>query len=199
MCARTHGGLSKKMNMRGTYIARNDDDHVVLTGRDDAGRKTASKLFAHRHGLRHRAFSIFLFDDSGRFLLQRRALEKYHSGGLWSNTCCSHPRPGEGITAAARRRLREEMGLECDLVHLFETHYRAKVSKALIEDEDVAVFAGTCTTAPRPNPAEVMDFSWRQANDIERDLAENPHVYSVWFAKYWKTAFDGYRTILRAA
>jgi isopentenyl-diphosphate Delta-isomerase len=120
----------------------NSADDVILVDEHDRALGTMAKLAAHQRGLRHRAISVIVRDRDNRLLLQQRAATKYHSGGLWTNTCCSHPRPGEDTLEAARRRLREEMGVACELQLLFSTHYRADVSRGLIEDEIVHVFGG---------------------------------------------------------
>src|SRR5215510_9669857 len=120
--------------------SENSADEVILVDEHDRPLGTMGKLEAHRRGLRHRAISVIVRDRHNRFLLQQRAAEKYHSGGLWTNTCCSHPRPGEDTQEAAGRRLKQEMGFTCELTFLFSTHYRADVSRGLIEDEIVQVF-----------------------------------------------------------
>src|SRR5689334_21695042 len=122
--------------------ADNAADQVILVDADDRPLGTMAKLEAHRRGLRHRAVSVIVRDGKNRLLLQQRAAVKYHSPGLWTNTYCSHPRPGEAAIDAARRRLAEEMGVACALSFLFSTHYRADVPGGLIEDEVVHVFGG---------------------------------------------------------
>jgi isopentenyl-diphosphate Delta-isomerase len=130
----------------------------------DNERGTASKLEAHRKGLLHRAFSVFVFNSKGELLLQKRATSKYHSGGLWSNTCCSHPLPGESPAMGAHRRLREEMGFMCMLHYAFSFVYRAELDNDLIE----------------PNPQEVSDYKWISMNELEKQLKENPSAYTTW-------------------
>lgn len=165
---------------------------VVLVDADDRPIGTMEKLDAHLHGFRHRAFSIFICDTAGRFLLQRRALGKYHSGGLWTNTCCSHPRPNETIEAAAHRRIVEEMGFSCELTHLFLTDYKAPVSSGLIENEVVHVFGGRFDGEPHPDPSEVMAWTWRQPEVIEKDIQAHPENYTVWFGIYWRRFWKAY-------
>ena len=135
------------------------------------------------NGLRHRALSVIIGDRRGRVLLHRRAAGKYHSGGLWTNTCCSHPRPGEPTGDAAVRRLAEEMGINCALAPLFTMNYRADVSNGLVEDEIVHVFGGHFNGAPAPNPHEVSEWCWKSFAEIERDVDERPEIYTVWFRK----------------
>src|SRR3954451_2191269 len=130
-------------------------DDVILVDEYDNEIGTMPKMEAHLKGKLHRAFSVFIFNAEGDLLLQQRAAHKYHSGGLWTNTCCSHPRPGEDTMDAAQRRLAQEMGLRCPLTHLFTTHYRAAVSRDLIEDEVVHVFGGRHDGEPDPDPHEV--------------------------------------------
>ena len=170
--------------------ADNAADSVILVDADDRPLGTAPKLDAHRRGLMHRAISVVVRDDRGRLMLQRRALAKYHSGGLWTNTCCSHPRPREDTHAAASRRLAEEMGFGCDLTFLFRTHYRAQVSNDLIEDEVVHVFGGRHDGAPDPDPGEVAEWRWMSADELARDVAERPEIYTVWFRKYCSQFWD---------
>lgn len=171
-------------------------ERVVIVDKKGNGVGEAGKLHVHREGILHRAFSVFIFDGDGRFLLQQRAVEKYHSGGLWSNTCCSHPRPGEGVHDAARRRLVEEMGMRCDFFPLFETSYLARFSNGLIENEYVHVFAGTCDMEPSPNPAEVMDYKWMDASALRSSLRQRPDAYSFWFKQYWDRAYESHRSRL---
>ncbi|HXL69439.1 MAG TPA: isopentenyl-diphosphate Delta-isomerase [Xanthobacteraceae bacterium] len=159
-------------------------DEVILVDANDVATGTMGKLEAHRLGRRHRALSVIIRDSSGRLLLQRRAETKYHSGGLWTNTCCSHPRPGEGIVDAAARRLTEEMGIACPLTFLFSTHYRAAVSNGLIEDEIVHVFRGRFDGTPVPDPAEASAWRWEHPREVERQLANRPQDYTVWFQQF---------------
>lgn len=163
-----------------------DIESVILVDADDRPLGTMEKLDAHRHGLRHRALSVFVCDQAGRFLLQQRALNKYHSGGLWTNTCCSHPRPNEPVEAAAHRRIAEEMGFSCELTHLFSTEYSAPVSSGLIEHEIVHVFGGRFDGVPQPDPNEVMAWTWRDPEEIARDIEAYPENYTVWFGIYWR-------------
>lgn len=162
----------------------NGNDTVILVDSSDRPLGTAEKFDAHRRGLKHRAVSALVRNSQGLMLLQRRALGKYHSGGLWANACCSHPRPGESATAAARRRLREEMDIDCSLAPLFVTSYRAGVSGDLTENEVVHVFGGTYDGAISPDPAEVMEWKWMPFSDIVADQSARPEIYTVWFRHY---------------
>jgi isopentenyl-diphosphate delta-isomerase len=165
-------------------------DAVSLVDADDREIGTMPKLEAHRRGLLHRAISVVVRDSRGRLLLQKRALGKYHSGGLWTNTCCSHPRPGEGAAEAAARRLVEEMGFTCSLTFLFPMQYRAPVSNGLIENEIVHVFGGQFDGKPDPDPHEVMAWSWKDAADVAKDVENRPEAYTVWFQKYCREHWD---------
>lgn len=161
-----------------------DADAVILVDADDRSVGTCDKLDAHKRGLLHRAFSVLVFDAARRLLLQKRAAGKYHSPGLWTNTCCGHPRPGEDLPAAAARRLEEEMGFCCPLTFVFQTRYTAAVPPDLIENEIVHVFVGRYDGDPRPDRSEIDDWRWRSLEDIVRSVAREPAVYTVWFRKY---------------
>lgn len=156
-------------------------EQVILVNRDDTPVGVREKRAAHVAGALHRAFSIFVFDGHGRTLLQRRARTKYHSGGLWSNTCCSHPRPGEPTHAAAQRRLREEMGFGCALQTAFSFIYRADVGGGLVEHEYDHVFIGRFSGDPVPNPGEVEDWRWARPDDVRREMLTHPHRFTHWF------------------
>jgi isopentenyl-diphosphate delta-isomerase len=153
---------------------------VVLLDALDEEIGVCGKVEAHREGLRHRAFSIFVFDSGGQLLLQQRSPLKYHSGGLWTNTCCGHPRPGESTHTAARRRLKEEMGIECELREVFRFSYRAVLPNGLTENELDHVFVGTCDACPDPDPEEVSDWKRADCATVAQDLQRNPQDYTVW-------------------
>lgn len=162
---------------------------VVLVNENDRSVGTAGKLRAHTEGWLHRAFSIFLFDSTGRLLLQQRAAEKYHSGGLWSNTCCSHPKPGESPLEGARRRLPEEMGVTASLTPAFQKTYHLPVETALVEHEHNHVFVGTLETPDvHPSPKEVTDWTWMQPDALRDDVAARPDRYTSWFRLLLKPA-----------
>jgi isopentenyl-diphosphate delta-isomerase len=162
-------------------------ERVILVDEHDREVGSSEKLRAHLDGALHRAFSIFVFDAGGRLLLQKRARTKYHSGGLWSNTCCGHPRPGEETTAAARRRLREEMNFVCELREAFDFLYRAELEGALVEHEYDHVFVGEFEGTPAPDPSEVEEWKWMSMDELRRGLREQPAHYSYWL----KVAFEG--------
>lgn len=156
-------------------------EHVILVDPADRPIGRMEKMQAHREGRLHRAFSVFLFNDQNQVLLQRRALDKYHSGGLWSNTCCSHPRPGEATRDAAERRLKEEMGITCPLRPLFSFVYHVILDQGLTEHEYDHVFVGRYSGTPEINPAEVVDWAYRDITEVAEDLRQNPGQYSEWF------------------
>lgn len=156
-------------------------EHVVLVDEKDKEIGVMPKLEAHIYGLLHRAFSVFIFDDRGRILLQRRALDKYHSGGLWTNSCCSHPRPSEDVKYAALRRLREEMGMECDIEEVFSFVYKAKFDNGLTEYEYDHVYLGHSNTLPQINKEEVEEFKYMTRDELLHDMAGHPEKYTEWF------------------
>jgi len=156
------------------------EEQVVLVNEADEPIGQMEKLAAHRQGRLHRAFSVFGFDAEGRLLLQKRAASKYHSGGLWTNTCCSHPRPGESIAAAAGRRLREELGLEFPVEPAFTFLYRAPMANGLEEHELDHVLFGRVAGKPRPDPAEVEDWRYVTLAGLERELREHPDAFTAW-------------------
>ena len=155
-------------------------DEVILV--DDQDRVTGSmeKLQAHRRGLLHRAFSIFVFNDRFELMLQRRSSRKYHSGGLWSNTCCSHPVTGESLLDAAHARLRHEMGFDCSVREVFSLTYRADVGAGLTEHELDHVFVGSYNGQPRPNPAEARDWRWMDLSLLRQRIETHPDEYTAW-------------------
>jgi len=153
---------------------------VVLIDKHNKKIGVCEKLKAHKEGKLHRAFSIFVFNSKEELLIQRRAKEKYHCGGIWANTVCSHPRPNETYNQAVHRRLKEEMGFDCKLKKLFCFIYRAEFSNGLIENEYDCVFVGKFNGEPKPNKKEIMDFKWISLKDLRKDIKEHPEKYSVW-------------------
>ncbi|MGC8851384.1 MAG: isopentenyl-diphosphate Delta-isomerase, partial [Candidatus Micrarchaeia archaeon] len=135
-------------------------EQVILVDENDRELGVGEKMEVHRNGQLHRAFSIFVFNSDGKLLIHQRAKEKYHSGGLWTNTCCSHPRPGEKLDEAIHRRLVEEMGFDCPLKEVFSFVYQVKFENGLFEHELDHVYIGKFDGDPKPNPAEVMDWKW---------------------------------------
>jgi isopentenyl-diphosphate delta-isomerase len=155
---------------------------VVLVDEHDRPTGVMEKQLAHVRGALHRAISVFIFDSAGeRMLIQRRALDKYHSGGLWSNACCSHPAPGEEPLDAAHRRLREELGFDCPLEFVFSFLYRAQVG-SLIEHELDHVFVGRCDPVLNADPSEIDSTSWMPVPELVQDVGSHPEKYSAWLA-----------------
>lgn len=175
-----------------------EDESVVLV--DDQGRDAgvAPKLQAHIDGLRHRAISVLIANERGELLLQRRYSGKYHSGGLWTNACCSHPRPQENPIDAARRRLQDEMGFVASLTPLFIVEYREQVG-ALIEDEYVHVFGGRHDGPVAPDPLEVEDYRWMSLPELEADMQSRPADYTIWFARYMQQRRDEIEAFAKAS
>jgi isopentenyl-diphosphate delta-isomerase len=166
------------------------EERIILVDADDREVGLAPKLDAHARGLMHRAISVVVLDGRGRMLLQKRAADKYHSGGLWTNSCCTHPRAGETTEAAARRRLREELGVDCPLKFVLRTHYRADVGNGLIEDEVVHLFLGAYDGPVTPDPDEVEGFDWVSRADLRQRMAADPEAYTYWFRYYMRAFAD---------
>lgn len=139
------------------------------------------KMEAHEKALLHRAFSVFVINNKNQLMLQQRALHKYHSGGLWTNTCCSHPRDGESNLEAAHRRLQEEMGFDCPLKKITDFIYKAELDKGLTEHEFDHVFVGNYDQEPILNPEEAAAFKWMDVHEVATDMQKNPNIYTEWF------------------
>lgn len=154
---------------------------VILVDDQDQELGSADKMGVHTSGALHRAFSVFLFDDTGRHLIQKRAQDKYHTAGLYSNACCSHPAPGELVTDAVSRRLREELGLSCPVRPVLKMRYRVDLGSGLTEHEFDHLFAGVCQGQPVPNPHEVESYKWLSDNDLMKWMTEEPEAFTPWF------------------
>ena len=176
--------------MNGFSTGSNDCDPIILVDAHDVPQGVAPKIEVHRRGLKHRALSVLVRDPVGNMLVHRRNPAKYHSGGLWTNACCSHPRPDESPAEAARRRLAEEMGVHCDVKPLFTAHYRAAVSNGYIEDEIVHAFGGTYEGAVAPDPAEVSEWKWMGLDELADDMTQRPESYTIWFRHYFREHYD---------
>ncbi len=168
-------------------------ENVILVDEKDNQVGLMPKLEAHQKGLLHRAFSVFIFNSDYKLLLQKRASSKYHSGGLWTNTCCSHPRDGEDTADAANRRLYEEMGIKTSLRKVYEFIYRAELDNNLIENEFDHVFYGIYNDDPILNTDEADDFKWIDMETLKNDIDNNADKYTVWF----KIAFDYFYNYLK--
>jgi isopentenyl-diphosphate Delta-isomerase len=159
---------------------------VILVDENDMQTGISGKMEAHKKALLHRAVSVFVVNNEGKWILQRRALDKYHSNGLWTNTCCTHPHPGETNIGAAMRRLKEEMGIECSLVELFSFTYIEKLDNGLTEHEFDHVFCGISDKDPVINTTEVEEWKTVSFEDLHADILENHADYTYWFKKIYE-------------
>jgi isopentenyl-diphosphate delta-isomerase len=159
-----------------------EEEKVILVNSNDEPIGLMPKMEAHEKAVLHRAFSVFVVNDKNELMLQQRALEKYHSPGLWTNTCCSHQRDGEGNIEAGLRRLDEEMGFTTPLEYLFNFIYKAPFDNGLTEHELDHVMLGRYEGNPVINPEEVASWKWMNIEEINSDLKNNPDSYTVWFA-----------------
>jgi isopentenyl-diphosphate delta-isomerase len=160
------------------------DEALILVDESNRAVGTAGKTAVHRKGLLHRAFSIFIVDERGRIVLQQRSRKKYHSAGLWANSCCGHPRPGERTLAAAHRRLNEELGIFSPLSFGFFSRYQTDLDKGMQENELVYVFFGPLTAPPRPDPAEVAKVELTNPAELKRRIAQQPNAFAYWLRHY---------------
>ena len=162
-------------------------EYVILVDEQDNEIGTAEKLSAHAKNLLHRAFSVFIFREgtTRELLIQQRALSKYHSPGLWTNTCCSHPRQGEDIVKAGERRLREEISISANLKNVGSFHYNAHFENGLSENEIDHVLVGTipADTVITLNPEEIHAFRWVTLDQVRAELAATPELFTPWFAE----------------
>jgi isopentenyl-diphosphate Delta-isomerase len=154
---------------------------IILVNEKDEATGAASKMEVHERGLLHRAFSVFIFNPKGEMLLQQRAMNKYHSAGLWTNACCSHPAPGESILLSAEKRLFAEMGFTTPLTEAFSFTYRIEFENGLVENEFDHVFIGTYLGDINPDPAEVSDYCYMSMDDIRNGIEVFPKKYTSWF------------------
>jgi isopentenyl-diphosphate Delta-isomerase len=163
-----------------------EDTKVILVDKNDIQTGIAGKLEAHEKGLRHRAVSVFIINSAGEWILQKRASDKYHSNGLWTNACCTHPYPGESVFEAARRRLAEEMGIICKVTWLFTFIYKEKLNNDLTEHELDHVFFGITDSEPVINTSEVEGWKKISFTDIQNDVRQNPDSYTFWFREIYE-------------
>lgn len=162
------------------------EEFVILVDENDRETGMMEKMQAHVEAHLHRAFSVFIFNKAGQLMLQQRAFTKYHSPGLWTNTCCSHPRPGESTSTAAHRRLAEEMGFDCAFEEVFGFIYKAAFENNLTEHEFDHVFIGASEALPVINPEEVAAFRFATMDEIRNEMHQKPEEFTVWF----RIAFD---------
>ncbi len=154
---------------------------VVLVNEDDFALAEMDKMQAHREGKLHRAFSVFIFNLKGEMLIHQRANHKYHGAGLWTNACCSHPQWNERVKESAKERLQFEMGMSCDLEHLFSFIYKATVENGLMEYEYDHVFVGYTNAEPVPNILEVQNYKWIAPEELLKQVAAQPQDFTYWF------------------
>jgi isopentenyl-diphosphate delta-isomerase len=159
-------------------------EQLILVDENNRVTGSAGKTRVHRKGLLHRAFSIFLVDGRGCILLQQRQADKYHSGGLWANSCCGHPRPGERTLPAAQRRLHEELGVTAPLNFGFFARYRAELGGGMQENEFVYIYFGKLNGVPRPDPAEVSNTDLVSLGELARRVKREPGAYAYWLKHY---------------
>lgn len=165
------------------------EEKVVLVNEKDEKIGLMPKMEAHEKGLLHRAFSVFVFNDKNELMLQQRALHKYHTPGLWTNTCCSHQRDGESNIEAGKRRLKEEMGFSTNLKETISFIYKAPFDNGLTEHEYDHILVGTYNDEPNINPDEVAAWKWMSMEAVEKDMKANPSIYTAWF----KIIFDKFQ------
>jgi len=166
------------------------NNQVVLVNENDEAIGVEDKLLAHQKGLKHRAISVLVFNDLGEWLLQKRAEHKYHSGNLWTNTCCSHPYPNEDIKLAAIRRLKEEMGIFVDVEYSYSFNYEVELDNDLIENELDHVFIARTNQVPIINKEEASDYKYVSTAVLNDDIEKNPQLYTEWFKMIFEKLKD---------
>lgn len=171
-------------------------DYVILVDEDDLEIGTCEKLEAHQKALLHRAFSVFLFNKNGELLIHQRADEKYHTGGLWSNTCCSHPAPDEPIEVGIQRKLFQEMGINAPVSKMFKFTYKAEFDNGLTENELDYVYFGEYNDAPNPNPEEVQAWKYSSLEEIKKEVAEDETRFTPWFKKLLDRVEERYKATM---
>lgn len=164
------------------------EEKVILVNENDEQIGLMEKIEAHEKALLHRAFSVFVYNDKNEVMIQQRALSKYHSPGLWTNTCCSHQKEGETNVEAGKRRLMEEMGFQTDLKEVTSFIYKAPFDNGLSEHEYDYILVGHYNDDPKINPDEVASWKWMSLEDIKKDMNNHPEKYTAWF----KIIFDKY-------
>ncbi|WP_067148762.1 isopentenyl-diphosphate Delta-isomerase [Pseudotamlana agarivorans] len=167
-----------------------EEEKVILVNEKDEKIGLMPKMEAHEKALLHRAFSVFVFNDKNELMLQQRALDKYHSPGLWTNTCCSHQRDGESNLDAGRRRLQEEMGFEVPLEESISFMYKAPFDNGLTEHEYDHIMLGTYNGEPNINPDEVASWKWMPLEAVKEDIEKQPEIYTAWFKVIFDKFYD---------
>lgn len=157
------------------------EEKVILVNEKDEVVGLMPKMEAHEKAILHRAFSVFIYNDHQQLLLQQRAFSKYHTPGLWTNTCCSHQRLGETNIEAGKRRLMEEMGFTTELEETISFIYKAPFENGLTEHEYDYILVGQYNQDPTPNPEEVAGWKWVSIEEVKKDISENPEIYTAWF------------------
>ena len=170
-----------------------EEEYVILVTPEDEEIGIMPKMEAHEKAALHRAFSVFVMNSENELLLQKRAEHKYHSPGLWTNTCCSHQRRGESNVAAGKRRLQEEMGIQSELKELFSFIYKAPFDNGLTEYELDHVLLGQFDGTPQLNPEEAADWKWLSLEAVQKELKQNGTDYTAWFRIIFDRFYDHYR------
>lgn len=178
------------LNRERSYFYKMKEEEVILVNENDEELGTMPKMEAHKKAQLHRAFSIFIMNAKGEIMLQQRAVNKYHSPLLWTNTCCSHQRVGETNIQAGKRRLQEEMGFKTELTELFSFIYKAPFDNGLTEHELDHVMLGNYSDEPRINSEEVADWKWMRPEDVKKDINQNSDRYTVWFKIIFEKFYD---------
>ena len=171
-------------------MVKNTSNYVILVDENDHPLGTMEKIEAHEKAVLHRAFSVFIYNSKNELMLQQRALTKYHTPGLWTNTCCSHQKLDESNIEAGKRRLQEEMGFTTDLKETISFIYKAPFENGLTEHEYDYILVGEYNEAPQPNPEEVHDWKWMKLDDVAADIKKHPEHYTEWF----KIIFEKHRS-----
>ncbi len=173
-------------------IEKQETDQLILVNEQDEIIGYSGKMEAHEKGLLHRAFSIFVVNDCDELMIQRRAMHKYHSGGLWANTCCSHPLRNEDLEQTIHRRLQHEMGFDCKLEPLFKFIYKTEFGNGLVEHELDTVYLGCHDGPAQPNPAEVMDWRWIDLEELKTALEADSPDYVYWIKAAFTEFYENY-------
>lgn len=166
------------------------EEQVILVDENDKQIGLMPKMEAHEKALLHRAFSVFVFNSENELMIQQRAEHKYHSPGLWTNTCCSHQREGESNLEAGKRRLQEEMGFTTDLEEVMSFIYKAPFDNGLTEHEFDHIMIGYYNDVPNINPDEVADWKWMTLEAIKEDMKVHPEIYTAWFKIIFEKFYD---------